>query len=74
MLELLSVPAIIALVEALKTSGMSARLAPATAIGAGVAFGFIIGEPVQGLVLGLAASGLYSSTKKVLERSDVASK
>lgn len=65
-MELLSIPAIIALVEALKHSGMNSKYAPIIAILIGVGYGFALGDWMAGLVLGLAASGLYSGVKKTL--------
>ena len=59
-MELLTIPAVIALVEALKHSGMSTKYAPVSAIIIGTLFGVVLGSWVGGLVLGLAASGLYS--------------
>lgn len=66
-MELLTIPAVIALVEAFKYGGMSTKFAPLAAIIAGVCFGVIIGDWVAGFVLGLAASGLYSGTKELLK-------
>jgi hypothetical protein len=66
-LELLSVPAVIALVEAVKMGGLPSKFAPLVAVACGVVFGFIIGNVVGGLVLGLTASGLYSNVKAFLK-------
>lgn len=66
-MELLTIPAIVALVEALKRSGMNSKYAPIVAIIVGIGFGLALGDWVGGLILGLSASGLYSGAKKVLE-------
>lgn len=66
-MELLTIPAIVALVEALKRSGMDSKYAPLVAIAVGIAFGLTLGDWVGGLILGLSASGLYSGVKKMAE-------
>jgi len=66
-MELLTIPAIVALVEALKRSGMDSKYAPLVAIAVGIAFGLALGDWVGGLILGLSASGLYSGVKKMAE-------
>lgn len=65
-LDLLSVPAIILLVQAVKLLGLPSQLAPILAVVAGYAFGFYVGDPITGLVLGLSASGLYSGAKATM--------
>jgi hypothetical protein len=67
MIELLSIPAILALVEAVKKAGMPSKLAPVLAILAGLSFGTIMGDPVMGIVYGLSASGVYSGARKMLQ-------
>lgn len=67
MFELLSIPAILALVEAVKQVGLPSKYAAVVAIACGAVFGFILGEVVTGVVLGLAASGVYSGAKAMLE-------
>ena len=67
-MELLSIPAILALIEALKMADMPSKYAPIASIIAGVILGVAFGSLVGGAVLGLAASGLYSSTKTVLTK------
>jgi flagellar motor component MotA len=66
-MELLSIPAVIALVEALKRTGMPSKYAPLVAIAIGGLFGLAMGNWVAGLVIGLASSGAYSGAKKMLE-------
>lgn len=66
-MELLTIPAVIALVEALKHSGMSTKYAPISAIVIGILFGIVLGSWVGGLVLGLAASGLYSGARELVK-------
>lgn len=67
MLELLSIPAIVAAVEAVKYAGLPSKYAALTAVCIGVAFGFGMGDWLTGLVLGLSSSGLYSGAKAMLQ-------
>lgn len=67
MFELLSIPAIIAFVEAAKVAGMPVKLAPVVAIVAGLGLGYVLGDVLNGLLFGLAASGVYSGAKEVLK-------
>ena len=67
MIELLSIPAIIAIVEALKMAGAPKKHAAVIAIVSGLLFGFIMGNVIAGLVTGLAASGLYSGFRSLLK-------
>lgn len=67
MFELLSIPAIVAAVEALKHSGTPKKYAPLLSIVFGIMFGIVGGSWVAGLVIGLAASGLYSGAKEILK-------
>lgn len=67
MFELLSIPAIIAAIEAVKAAGLPSRLAALGAIAIGASFGFILGDTMQGLVFGLAASGTYSGLKSMVQ-------
>jgi mannose/fructose/N-acetylgalactosamine-specific phosphotransferase system component IIC len=65
---LLSIPAIIALVEAIKrTEYINDRYVPLVSILAGLGIGFLMGDYVSGLVMGLAASGTWSSVKHVTQ-------
>lgn len=66
------IPVIIALVELVKTLGLPAKLAPLAALILGIVAGLIYlaqGDFKQaiflGIVAGLSASGLYSSSKNV---------
>ena len=54
-------------VEAFKMSKVPSMYAPLLAIAFGLAFGSLMGEPIQGIVFGLSASGLYSGGKTVLK-------
>lgn len=67
MLELLSIPAIIAAAEAAKMAGLPSRFAALLAIAIGTSFGFLVGAPLEGLVLGLASSGTYSGLKAMVK-------
>jgi hypothetical protein len=67
-MELLSVPAIIALVEAFKAAGLPKRFAPVVAVALGAAFGLMFVDVSltgfgMGVILGLTASGLYSGAR-----------
>lgn len=65
MQELLSIPAIIAVVEVVKRAGMPSRFAPLLSAVLGITFGLLLDLSVTGgavgLLFGLSASGLYSS-------------
>lgn len=67
MIELLSIPAIMAATEAVKMAGLPSRFAALFAIAVGAAIGALIGQPVEGFVFGLAASGTYSSVKNLVQ-------
>jgi len=69
----IAVPLIVALVEVLKKTGLSNKLAPLTAVLLGIT-GFylfstddIVIRMFEGLVAGLTASGAYSSAKSILK-------
>lgn len=71
-MELLSVPLIMAIVQALKQSGMDSKYAPLVSISIGLLFGLLVVNMgveglVQGLIAGLAASGLWSSGKATIQ-------
>lgn len=71
-MELLSVPAIVAIVQALKIAGMPKVFAPLVSIALGMIFGvmFVSGDIMgigAGLLIGLTASGLYSTGKHTIE-------
>lgn len=65
--ELLSIPAIIAIVESMKMAGLPSRFAALVAIVCGAAFGYAVGDVLAGFVFGLASSGAYSGVKAVLD-------
>ena len=67
MIELLSIPAIIAAVEAIKATGFPAKYSALLAVGFGVIFGYGMGDVMTGLTIGLAASGTYSGAKALLK-------
>jgi len=67
MLELLSIPAIIAAVEAVKLAGVPSKWAGLIAIVFGLAFGLGLGDWVAGIIVGLSASGTYSAAKAMLK-------
>lgn len=70
-MELLSIPAVIVIVEALKRMGLAGRLVPFMALIVGVVLGYFFGDGElmprigMGLIFGLSASGIYSQAKKV---------
>ena len=75
-MELLSIPAIVAIVELVKGAGMPTKLAPVVSVVLGVCFSLVFcGMTIDcvgtGLVLGLGASGLYSGGKTVLKKPEV---
>lgn len=59
------VPIVLGLVQTAKVSGLNTRYAPAIALALGVLGTFLVGQfdILQGLVIGLTASGLFSGTK-----------
>ncbi|UQD53296.1 hypothetical protein C0971_15655 [Bacillus methanolicus] len=70
------VPLILGIVELFKKGGLPAKYSPFVAVVFGLLFGvFYISDVVKegiivGLMLGLSASGLYSGTKNIVEKSD----
>lgn len=67
MFELLSIPAIIASVEAIKLANFPNKYAAVAAIIFGVSFGLGLGDVTSGLLYGLSASGLYSGFKAMVK-------
>lgn len=66
-LELLSIPAIVALVEAVKATGfVNNRYVPVLAIIVGAIVGHLMGNLALGVVLGVTASGAYSQVKTLI--------
>ncbi len=63
MFELLSIPAVLAAVEALKMAGLPSKFAAIVAIVIGALLGLLMADVLQGIVFGLAASGTYSGIK-----------
>jgi hypothetical protein len=76
-MELLSIPAIAAIVQAAKIAGLPSKFAPIASIILGVGLALIlldadvVARVGTGLVLGLSASGLYSYTKPTLQKLGV---
>lgn len=71
-LVVLVIPVIIGLVEVLKKLGMVEKFAPLMSLLFGIGLIALTGAEwrlalVQGIIAGLAASGLFSGTKKVLK-------
>ncbi|MBS4191732.1 hypothetical protein KHA94_16200 [Bacillus sp. FJAT-49705] len=70
------IPLILGLVELFKRGGLSDKYSPFIAVIFGLLFGiFYVSADVKegivvGLMLGLSASGLYSSTKNLFEKGD----
>jgi mannose/fructose/N-acetylgalactosamine-specific phosphotransferase system component IIC len=63
-LELLSIPAIIVTVEAIKMTGyVSHRFIPLVAILVGAIIGIIMGDVITGIILGVTSSGVFSQIK-----------
>lgn len=77
-MELLTIPAIAAIVQAAKLAGIPSKFAPLLSIALGVVLAAVLLSDVEmvarigtGLVLGLSASGLYSYTKPTLQKMGV---
>lgn len=73
----LLIPLIVGLVEALKIAKLPNRWLPLASLIFGLAGGIFYIEPnnikmgiIIGLMLGLSASGLYSSSKNMFEKKD----
>jgi hypothetical protein len=71
------IPLIIGLVQILKTLGLGKKYLPLASLVFGLAGGIFLIYPgdikggiLVGLMLGLSASGLYSSTKNTLEKDE----
>lgn len=71
------IPLILGIVELFKIGGMKAKYSPFVAVFFGIVFGVVYIAPtdwkqgiVIGLAIGLGASGLYSSSKNLMEKSD----
>lgn len=65
-----SVPIVLGLVELIKRAGLSNRYAPIVSVVLGIGSMFLLGQEWQsavmnGIFVGLSASGLWSSTKTV---------
>jgi hypothetical protein len=69
-----AVPLIIAIVEAAKMAGLPKRLTPLFSIALGVVGFYFVGDGdtaqriVNGLIVSLTASGLYSTTKTTVKK------
>lgn len=75
--NVLLIPLIMGLVEAIKRAGVSKQFLPLISIAIGITIGvvylteFDLKQGVLvGTILGLSASGLYSGTKNTMERED----
>lgn len=66
--NLLVIPAITGIVEAIKQAGMPSRFAPVLALVLGIGSIFVIkdGNLLIGIVYGLSAMGLYAGPKAVV--------
>jgi hypothetical protein len=74
--DVVLIPLIIGIVELLKMYGMPKRFLPVVAIIFGIVGGIVYIYPYDvkagiliGLMMGLSASGLYSGSKAVVEKS-----
>jgi L-cystine uptake protein TcyP (sodium:dicarboxylate symporter family) len=72
-IELVLIPVLIGILEAIKRSGFNSKFIPILSIIIGIVFGifysgFNIKEGIiTGIYIGLSAVGLYSGTKSVIE-------
>lgn len=67
-----AVPVVLGLVEVVKQLGLPSKFATLAAIAIGVGISWILGSPwpaflTQGILIGLASSGLFSGVKKQFE-------
>lgn len=70
-LAISTIPIVILLVSLLKKYGMRGIYAPLASIVFGIAFQFLLKEAwnvaiLQGILVGLSSSGVYSGTKKMV--------
>jgi len=65
---LVLVPVVLGLVQTAKVVGVNSRYAPLISLVLGVAGTFLLGhlDILQGIVIGLTASGLFSGTKTTI--------
>lgn len=69
------VPLIMGIVQVAKVSGLNSRYAPLLSLALGLAFGVGMGEVnfdgiMQGIAIGLSASGLFSGGKAMLNKDE----
>lgn len=70
--QFIVVPLIIGIVEVVKKAGLPNKYSPLVSLALGVFFGFVFLETFQeslfiGVIIGLAATGLYSGSKNLNE-------
>lgn len=76
MYDVAIIPLIIGIVEMFKKAGLPAKFSPFIAVTLGLLLGvFFFSSNIKegiivGLMLGLSASGLYSSTKNMVEKGE----
>ena len=75
--DVVIIPLIVGIVEVFKRAGVSKKLLPFIALVIGIAIGVVYVTNFDwkqgvlvGAMLGLSASGLYSSSKNTFEKSD----
>jgi L-cystine uptake protein TcyP (sodium:dicarboxylate symporter family) len=75
--DVVIIPLIVGIVEMFKRAGVSKKLLPFIAVILGIAIGVVYVTDFDwkqgvlvGAMLGLSASGLYSSSKNTFEKSD----
>ena len=75
--DVVLIPLIMGLVELFKRAGVSKKILPFIALVIGIAIGVVYVTDFDykqgilvGAMLGLSASGLYSSTKNTIEKQD----
>ncbi|WP_172373324.1 hypothetical protein [Sporosarcina jiandibaonis] len=75
--DVIIIPLILGIVEVFKRAGVSKKLLPFIALVIGIAIGVVYVTDFDwkqgvlvGAMLGLSASGLYSSSKNTFEKSD----
>jgi L-cystine uptake protein TcyP (sodium:dicarboxylate symporter family) len=75
--DVVIIPLIMGIVEMFKKAGVSKKLLPFIAVILGIAIGVVYVTDLDwkqgvlvGAMLGLSASGLYSSSKNTFEKSD----
>lgn len=75
---LAAVPVVLGIVQAVKAAGLPSRFAPLASLALGIGLSFLVGAfwreaILQGVIVGLSASGLWSGAKAVSGKTEPSS-